>query len=66
MPHPAPALLLAVASTEDGPDPEATREVVGLLLNLLGAAVAVVILLLVLGLPLRSWLRQRRDPHDPD
>lgn len=47
-------------------DPEATREVVGLLLNVLGLAVVVVILLLVLGLPARSWLRQRRAHRDVD
>lgn len=54
----APALADGEAPGE--PDPEATREVVGLLLNFLGITVVVVILLLVLGLPARSWLRQRR------
>lgn len=65
-------LLLATVTTPalasgDGPaepDAEATREVVGLLLNFLGITVVVVILLLVLGLPARSWLRQRRDQRD--
>lgn len=68
----AVVLLLATSTTPalargDGapePDPEATREVVGLLLNFLGITVVVVILLLVLGLPARSWLRQRRDRRD--
>jgi F0F1-type ATP synthase membrane subunit c/vacuolar-type H+-ATPase subunit K len=46
-------------------DPEATREVVGLLLNFLGLIVVAVILLLVVGLPLRSWRRQRRERERP-
>lgn len=51
-----------VAATQD---PQATREVVGLLLNFLGLTVLAVILLLVVGLPIRSWLRQRRDRQRP-
>lgn len=46
-------------------DPQATREVIGLLLNFLGLTVVAVILLLVVGLPIRSWLRQRRDRQRP-
>ncbi len=54
--------LARIATTQD---PEATREVVGLLLNFLGLVVAAVILLLVVGLPLRSWRRQRREREQP-
>jgi L-lactate permease len=62
-----PALLL-IATTQAGTetDPEETRELVGQLLGFLGVTVGVVILLLVLGLPLRSWLRQRRQRDGRD
>ncbi len=60
-----PVLAALLLTTIEETDPEETRELVGQLLGFLGLAVGAVILLLVLGLPLRSWLRQRRRRGDP-
>jgi hypothetical protein len=62
--HTAALLVSAALLAGTETDPEETRELVGQLLGFLGLTVGVVILLLVLGLPLRSWLRQRRE-RDP-